>query len=106
MFDDFPIHIGDVECAIGRVGHLHRAKPIVTTRQELDLLFVARPARNQSNAVGEKFFAVDQVAAAIGHESVLAKILREGVDRTLRLLGCFSIKSLDSSHVAVPNSWL
>ena len=33
-------------------------------------------------------------------------ILREGVDRTLRLLGCSSIKSLDSSHVAVPNSWL
>lgn len=34
------------------------------------------------------------------------QILREGVDRTLRLLGCSSIKSLDPSYVSVPDSWL
>jgi isopentenyl diphosphate isomerase/L-lactate dehydrogenase-like FMN-dependent dehydrogenase len=33
------------------------------------------------------------------------QILREGVDRTLRLLGCSSIKSLDSSYISVPHSW-
>ncbi|HLZ13187.1 MAG TPA: alpha-hydroxy acid oxidase [Candidatus Acidoferrum sp.] len=33
------------------------------------------------------------------------QILRDGVDRTLRLLGCSSIKSLDSSYISVPNSW-
>lgn len=33
------------------------------------------------------------------------QILREGVDRTLRLLGCSSVKSLDSSFISVPNSW-
>src|SRR5882724_7065753 len=33
------------------------------------------------------------------------QILREGVDRTLRLLGCSSLKTLDSSYVSVPESW-
>ena len=33
------------------------------------------------------------------------QILREGVDRTLRLLGCSSLKALDSSYVSVPESW-
>jgi L-lactate dehydrogenase (cytochrome) len=33
------------------------------------------------------------------------QILRDGVDRTLRLLGCSSIKSLDSSYISVPDSW-
>jgi L-lactate dehydrogenase (cytochrome) len=33
------------------------------------------------------------------------QILREGVDRTLRLLGCSSLKALDPSYVSVPESW-
>ena len=33
------------------------------------------------------------------------KILREGVDRTLRLLGCSSLQSLDASYISLPNSW-
>ncbi len=33
------------------------------------------------------------------------QILREGVDRTLRLLGCSSLQSLDSSYISLPNSW-
>ncbi|MBS1839479.1 MAG: alpha-hydroxy-acid oxidizing protein, partial [Acidobacteria bacterium] len=33
------------------------------------------------------------------------QILRDGVDRTLRLLGCASIKDLNSSYVSVPDSW-
>jgi len=33
------------------------------------------------------------------------QILREGVDRTLRLLGCSSLKTLDSAYVSVPESW-
>ena len=32
-------------------------------------------------------------------------ILREGVDRTLRLLGCSSLQSLDASYISLPNSW-
>jgi L-lactate dehydrogenase (cytochrome) len=34
------------------------------------------------------------------------EILREDVDRTLRLLGCQSISQLDSSFVEFPESWL
>ncbi|HWZ98302.1 MAG TPA: alpha-hydroxy acid oxidase [Candidatus Dormibacteraeota bacterium] len=33
------------------------------------------------------------------------KILREGVERTLRLLGCPSVKSLDPSYISVPHYW-
>jgi len=33
------------------------------------------------------------------------EILRSGVERTLKLLGCASISALDSSYVSVPRSW-
>src|SRR5204862_7784527 len=62
-----------------RVGQLIRAYPVVTTREILRFLFIGRPSRNQSDAFVKKFFAVDQVAAAVGHESVPAKILRKRV---------------------------
>src|SRR5579859_457218 len=44
---------------------------------------------------------------AAGKPGVLRgiQILRDGVDRTLRLLGCSSIQKLDSSFVSLPNSW-
>jgi len=45
--------------------------------------------------------------AAAGEAGVARaiEILRADLDRTLRLLGCPSIASLDSSYVNVPKSW-
>jgi isopentenyl diphosphate isomerase/L-lactate dehydrogenase-like FMN-dependent dehydrogenase len=44
---------------------------------------------------------------AAGHAGVLRalQILRTDVERTLRLLGCPSVSSLDLSYVEVPASW-
>jgi len=39
-----------------------------------------------------------------GGERVLA-ILREDLDRTLRLLGCASVAEVDQSHVRIPKDW-
>jgi isopentenyl diphosphate isomerase/L-lactate dehydrogenase-like FMN-dependent dehydrogenase len=33
------------------------------------------------------------------------QILRDGVDRTLKLLGCASIKDLNPSYISLPDSW-
>jgi isopentenyl diphosphate isomerase/L-lactate dehydrogenase-like FMN-dependent dehydrogenase len=33
------------------------------------------------------------------------EILREDVDRTMRLLGCRSVKELDPSYVRYPSDW-
>jgi L-lactate dehydrogenase (cytochrome) len=45
--------------------------------------------------------------AAAGHAGVTRalEILREDVDRTLRLLGCQTIAGLDSSYVSYPRDW-
>ena len=45
--------------------------------------------------------------AAAGHPGVLRalEILRADVERTLRLLGCPSVSTLDSSYVDVPQCW-
>ena len=41
--DDLPVHVGDVQCPIRRIGHVHRAEPGVLRREELDPLFVCGP---------------------------------------------------------------
>lgn len=33
------------------------------------------------------------------------QILRDGVDRTLKLLGCPSLQALDPSYISIPDSW-
>jgi L-lactate dehydrogenase (cytochrome) len=45
--------------------------------------------------------------AAAGEAGVkrAIEILREDIDRTLRLLGCTSIASLDRSYVDAPSHW-
>jgi L-lactate dehydrogenase (cytochrome) len=45
--------------------------------------------------------------AAAGHEGVVRaiEILREDVERTMRLLGCRSVKELDPSYVRYPSDW-
>jgi L-lactate dehydrogenase (cytochrome) len=45
--------------------------------------------------------------AAAGHAGVsrALEILREDVDRTLRLLGCQTVSGLDSSYVSYPRGW-
>ena len=45
--------------------------------------------------------------AAAGETGVTRalKILRDDMERTLRLLGCASIRALDSSYVEVPKAW-
>jgi L-lactate dehydrogenase (cytochrome) len=46
--------------------------------------------------------------AAAGHAGVsrAIEILREDVERTVRLLGCSSVHELDSSYVRYPSSWV
>ena len=79
MLDDFAIHVGNVERAVRRVGHLHRTEPVVPAREKLDLLFVLRPLRYQPDAVGKKLLAMDQIASAVRHEGVPVEILRERI---------------------------
>jgi isopentenyl diphosphate isomerase/L-lactate dehydrogenase-like FMN-dependent dehydrogenase len=45
--------------------------------------------------------------AAAGHAGVARAlaILRDDVERTLRLLGCASVAELNSSYVEIPDSW-
>jgi L-lactate dehydrogenase (cytochrome) len=45
--------------------------------------------------------------AAAGHEGVrkAIQILREDVERTMRLLGCPSITELNDSYIEYPSAW-
>jgi len=45
--------------------------------------------------------------AAAGHTGVVRAlaILREDVERTMRLLGCASVAELNSSYVEIPAGW-
>jgi len=45
--------------------------------------------------------------AAAGHAGVVRaiEILREDVERTMRLLGCSSVRELNSSYVRFPSAW-
>ena len=45
--------------------------------------------------------------AAAGHAGVTRalQILRADVERTLRLLGCPSVRELDASYIIVPSDW-
>ena len=46
--------------------------------------------------------------AAAGHAGVVRaiEILREDVERTMRLLGCSSVRELNSSYVRYPSAWM
>ena len=45
--------------------------------------------------------------AAAGHAGVARaiQILRQDVDRTMRLLGCNSVRDLDASYITYPKEW-
>ena len=45
--------------------------------------------------------------AAAGQPGVVRalEILREDLERTLRLIGCDSVSALDSSYVNIPKAW-
>src|ERR1041385_2908115 len=70
VFDYLPIHIGDVECSVWRVSQLHRAKPQVGRSQEFAFLLVRRTFGEEGHAIAPDFFAVDEIASAVGHEGV------------------------------------
>ena len=74
MFDHFAIHVGDVERAVGRVGELHGAKPVVRGRDEFDFLLVGRPLGLQFHAIALDLFPMDQITAAVCDESVTDKL--------------------------------
>src|SRR5258706_6046969 len=74
MLDDFAVHIDDVQCAVGRIGKLHRAKPGIFGGDELDRLLIGRALRFQAHAVGNKNFSMDEVAASITEEGIIEKL--------------------------------
>ena len=50
-------------------------------------------------------FAYGLAAAGEAGVTCALGILREDIDRTLRLLGCSSLESLDRSYVEIPRTW-
>ena len=51
-------------------------------------------------------YAYGLAAAGEGGVAGAISILRADVERTLRLLGCDSVRDLDGSYVDVPANWL
>src|ERR1043166_533780 len=76
VLDDFAIHVNDVECAIRRVGKLHRTKPGIAGSGKFDFFLVGRPLRLQTHAIRNQDFAMDEVPAGISDKCVVEELSR------------------------------
>ena len=79
MFDNFAVHVADVECAVGRVGEIHDAYPRIGAGGEFVALFVGGAASDEAHAVGGNFFAMNELAAGVAAEGVVHEIFAVGV---------------------------
>src|SRR5258707_1065075 len=80
-------YMSEVKRAVRGVSQLHRTKPVVRAGQELDFLFVHRALRSHRDTIRANFFSVNEVAAAVGDESIAHHVFGErvaAIDRDAR----------------------
>src|SRR5262245_20335100 len=74
MLDNFPIHIDDVEIAVGCIRKGDRAKPIVSRDEEFAPLFVRGAFRFPAHTISTEFFPMNEVAAAVRNKRITVKL--------------------------------
>ncbi len=78
-FDDFAVHVHDIQRAIRRVGHIHRAKPCVLGSEKLHLLFVGGPLGGGGRSGVGDLLVMHNVLRGIGDKGVADIFARPGV---------------------------
>ena len=75
MFDDFAIHVANVEATVWTIGEVYRAEPVVARAEKFDLGFVARTFGYWLAFAGfvSNGFSVNQITAGIADECVVVK---------------------------------